>query len=142
MLKEFRAFIMRGNVLDMAVGIIIGAAFGKIVASFVSDVLMPIVSMGLGKVSFANLFVALNGESYLTLEAAKAAGSATLNYGIFLNAIIDFLILGFAVFMIVKLANRMQKKQEAKAPDTKSCPECLSTIPILARKCAHCTSPQ
>lgn len=142
MLKEFKAFIMRGNVLDLAVGIIIGAAFSKIVSSFVSDVLMPVVSLALGKVDFSNLFVALNGEAYPTLEMAKKAGVATLNYGLFFNAIIDFLIVAFAIFMLIKAVNKVQKKEEAKAPDTKECAECLSTIPLKARKCSHCGSAQ
>jgi large conductance mechanosensitive channel len=142
MFKEFKTFIMRGNVLDLAVGIIIGAAFGKIVSSFVGDVLTPIISLGLGKVDFSNLFVALNGETYPTLEAAKTAGVATLNYGLFINAMIDFVIVAFAIFMIVKLANRFQAKEEAKAVDTKECPECLSAIPLKARKCSHCGSLQ
>lgn len=142
MWKEFKTFIMRGNVLDMAVGIIIGAAFGKIVASFVGDVLTPVLSLGLGKVNFSNLFIALNGDVYPTLEAAKQAGVATLNYGLFLNAVIDFVIVAFAIFLIVKAANKM-KKPEGPAPvTTKECPECLSAIPLKARKCAHCGSAQ
>ncbi|MFM6929473.1 MAG: large conductance mechanosensitive channel protein MscL [Bdellovibrio sp.] len=142
MFKEFKAFLMRGNVLDLAVGIIIGAAFGKIVSSFVGDILTPIISIGLGKVDFSNLFVALNGQTYETLDAAKKAGAATLNYGLFINAIIDFIIVGFAIFMVVKAANRFQKKEEAAAPSTKACPECLTAIPLAARKCAACGSPQ
>lgn len=140
MFKEFKAFIMRGNVLDMAVGIIIGAAFGKIVTSFVSDILTPVIGLGLGKVDFSNLFIALNGEVYKTLDEAKKAGVATLNYGVFLNVVIDFLIVAFAIFMIVRVANKA-KKAEAPGPvTTKECPECLSTIPLKARKCAHCGS--
>lgn len=140
MFKEFKTFIMRGNVLDMAVGIIIGAAFGKIVSSFVADILTPVLSLGLGKVDFSNLFVALNGESYATLDAAKQAGVATLNYGIFLNIVLDFLIVAFAIFLIVKAANKMQKAPEAAPATTKECPECCSQIPIKARKCPNCTS--
>lgn len=140
MFKEFKTFIMRGNVLDMAVGIIIGAAFGKIVSSFVADILTPVLSLGLGKVDFSNLFVALNGESYATLDAAKQAGVATLNYGIFLNFVLDFLIVAFAIFLIVKAANKMQKAPEAAPASTKECPECCSQIPIKARKCPNCTS--
>ncbi len=140
MFKEFKAFVMRGNVLDLAVGIIIGAAFGKIVSSFVTDILTPVIGLGLGKVDFSNLFLALNGESFATLDAAKKAGVATLNYGLFLNAVIDFIIVAFAIFMIVRLANRL-KTAEAPAPvNTKECPECLSTVPLKARKCAHCGS--
>ncbi|MEK2689290.1 large conductance mechanosensitive channel protein MscL [Bdellovibrio sp. GT3] len=141
MLKEFKTFLMRGNVLDMAVGIIIGAAFTKIVGSFVSDMLMPVLSLGMGKIDFANMFIALNGESYATLDAAKAAGAATINYGVFMNALIDFVIVAFAIFMIVKAANRL-RKEEAKPADTKACPECLTNIPIAARKCSACGSLQ
>jgi large conductance mechanosensitive channel protein len=141
MWKEFKAFIMRGNVLDLAVGIIIGAAFGKIVTSFVADVLTPVISLGLGKVDFSNLFVALNGQTYSTLEEAKKAGAATINYGLFANAIIDFVIVAFAIFLVVKAANKIQKPATA-AVTTKTCPECLSTIPLAAKKCAHCLSPQ
>jgi large conductance mechanosensitive channel len=132
---------MRGNVLDLAVGIIIGAAFGKIVSSFVGDILTPIISIGLGKVDFSNLFLALNGEAYATLADAKKAGAATLNYGLFINAIIDFVIVGFAIFMVVKAANRFQKKEEA-AVTTKACPECLTNIPLAAKKCSACGSAQ
>jgi large conductance mechanosensitive channel len=142
MWKEFKAFIMRGSVLDLAVGIIIGAAFTKIVTSFVGDILTPILSLALGKVDFANLFVALDGKTYETLEAAKKAGAATINYGIFFNAVIDFVLVGFAIFMIVKAANHFQKQKEAAAPTTKECPECLSVIPVNARKCSHCGSLQ
>lgn len=142
MWKEFKSFVMRGNVLDLAVGIIIGAAFGKIVSSFVSDILMPVISIAMGKVDFSNLFIALNGDVYPTLEAAKKAGAATLNYGLFINAVIDFLIVAFAIFMLIKGVNRFQKKEEAKAPETKECSECLSLIPLKARKCSHCGSGQ
>lgn len=142
MFKEFKAFIMRGNVLDLAVGIIIGAAFGKIVSSFVGDVLTPILSLAMGKVDFSNLFVALNGETYATLDEAKKAGAATLNYGVFMNVVIDFLIVSFAIFLIVRMANRFKKEDAPLPPNTKECPECLSTIPLKARKCAQCGSPQ
>lgn len=141
MWNEFKAFIKRGNVLDMAVGIIIGAAFGKIVASFVSDLLTPVISLTLGKIDFTNLFIALNGESYATLAEAKKAGAATLNYGIFINSVIDFLIVAAAVFLIVKSANKI-KAEPAASPTTKECPECLSVIPLKARKCSHCGSSQ
>jgi len=140
MWNEFKAFISKGNVLDLAVGIIIGAAFGKIVSSFVADVLMPIVGLGLGKVDFSNLFVALNGETYETLAEAKKAAAPTLNYGVFINSVIDFIILGFAVFMIVKLASKVQKPAPAAAVATKECKFCLSTIPLKATKCSQCGS--
>lgn len=140
MWNEFKAFISKGNVLDLAVGIIIGAAFGKIVSSFVADVLMPVVGLGLGKVDFSNLFVSLNGEHYETLAEAKKAAAPTLNYGVFLNSVLDFIILGFAVFMIVKMATKVQKPAAAAAVVTKECKYCLSTIPLKATKCAHCGS--
>jgi len=142
MLKEFKEFAMRGNVLDMAVGIIIGAAFGKIVSSLVEDVLMPPIGLLLGKVDFSSLFINLSGQSYPSLEAAKAAGAATLNYGIFINAIINFLIVAFAIFLLIKQVNRFTAKKEETpaAPSTKDCPRCLSQIPIKATRCAHCTS--
>lgn len=142
MFKEFKAFIMRGNVLDLAVGIIIGAAFGKIVSSFVGDILTPVISLGLGKVDFSNLFFALNGDTFATLEEAKKAGIATVNYGLFLNAVIDFVIVAFAIFMIVRMANRFKKEEAPPPPNSKECPECLSTIPLKARKCSHCGSAQ
>jgi large conductance mechanosensitive channel len=142
MLKEFKEFAMRGNVLDMAVGIIIGAAFGKIVSSFVADVLMPPIGLLLGKVDFSNLFLNLGGQSFPSVEAAKAAGAPTLNYGLFLNTVIDFVIVAFAIFLLIKQVNRlMPKKAETPAaPTTKECPRCLSQIPIKATRCAHCTS--
>lgn len=142
MFKEFKTFIMRGNVLDLAVGIIIGAAFGKIVTSFVSDILTPVLSLAMGKVDFSNLFLTLNGQSYTTLEEAKKAGVATLNYGLFMNIVLDFLIVAFAVFMIVRAANKVKGEPVPVAPNTKECPECLSVIPLKARKCAQCASPQ
>jgi len=139
--KEFKAFAMRGNVLDMAVGIIIGAAFGKIVASLVEDVLMPPISKLLGPVNFSDLFINLSGKSYESLAAAKAAGAATLNYGLFLNTVINFLIVAFAVFLLVQQVNRWTKKPEvAAAPATKDCPQCAMPIPIAAKRCGHCTT--
>jgi len=139
--KEFKAFAMRGNVLDMAVGIIIGAAFGKIVASLVDDVLMPPIGKVLGRVDFSQLFLSLDGKSYATLADAKKAAAATLNYGLFLNTIINFLIVAFAVFLLVQQVNRWTKKPEASAaPTTKDCPQCAMTIPISAKRCGHCTS--
>lgn len=140
MLKEFKAFAMRGNVLDMAVGIIIGAAIGKIVTSFVEDVLMPPIGRLLGNADFSSLFINLTDKSYETLAAAKAAGAATLNYGMFLNTVINFLIIAFAVFLLVRSVNRWTVKPAAAAePATRDCPQCLMTIPIKARRCGHCT---
>ena len=140
MYKEFKEFIMRGNVIDLAIGIVIGAAFGKIVTSFVSDVLMPPIGLLLGKVDFTNLFINLSGTPYDTLKAAKDAGAPTINYGLFLGAIIDFLIVAFVIFLIIKQVNRMKRKGDEPAPDTHDCPFCLSSIPIKATRCAHCTS--
>ncbi len=141
MLKEFKAFAMKGNVLDMAVGIIIGTAFGKIISSFVEDVLMPPIGRLLGHVDFSNLFVNLTPKSYDTLAAAKAAGAATLNYGMFLNTVVNFLIIAFAVFMLVRQVNQWTAKSAAPAaPATKDCPQCLMSVPIQARRCGHCTS--
>jgi large conductance mechanosensitive channel len=140
MLKEFKEFAMRGNVLDMAVGIIIGAAFGQIVNSFVQDLLMPPIGRLLGHVDFSNLFVSLNGMHYDTLAAAKTAGAATLNYGIFLNTVINFVIVAFAVFLLVRQVNRLAPKPAAAPPATRDCPYCLTAIPVKATKCAHCTS--
>ena len=140
MMNEFKKFIMRGNVLDMAVGIIVGAAFTKIVTSFVGDILMPMLSLAMGKVDFSNLFVALNGETYTTLDDAKKAGAATLNFGLFANVVIDFVIVAFAIFILIKAVNKMQKPVETGPVTTKDCPECLSSIPIKAKRCSHCTS--
>jgi len=140
MLKEFKQFAMRGNVLDMAVGIIIGAAFGKIVTSFVSDVIMPPFGRVLGKVDFSNLFLNISGQHYDSLAAAKAAGAATINYGLFLNTVIDFLIVAFVIFMIIRQVNRWQKPAPAAAPVTKECPYCASTISVKATRCPNCTS--
>jgi len=140
MFKEFKEFGMKGNVLDMAVGIIIGAAFGKIISSFVSDLLMPIIGLLLGKVDFSNLFVNLSGQAYPTIAAAKAAGAATFNYGIFINAVIDFLIIAFAIFLLIKQVNRFKRQPAPAAPNTKDCPFCASAIAIQASRCPHCTS--
>jgi large conductance mechanosensitive channel len=139
MLKEFKEFAMRGNVLDMAVGIIIGAAFGKIITSFVSDILMPPIGLLLGKVDFANLFINLSGQSFASIADAKKAGAATINYGLFMNTVLDFLIVAFVIFLLIKQVNRLNR-QPAPAPATKDCPYCLSAIPIPAVRCAHCTS--
>jgi large conductance mechanosensitive channel len=146
MIKEFKEFAMRGNVVDMAVGIIIGAAFGAIVKSLVDDVIMPPIGLLLGNVDFSNLFVTLKEGAtagpYATLELAKKAGAVALSYGAFFNTIVSFVIVAFSVFMLVKGMNTLKRKQEAApaAPTTKECPHCLSTIPIKATKCAHCTS--
>ncbi|RPI13464.1 MAG: large-conductance mechanosensitive channel protein MscL [Acidobacteriales bacterium] len=139
MLKEFKEFAMRGNVLDMAVGIIIGAAFGKIITSFVSDILMPPIGLLLGNVDFATLFLNISGQTYATLADAKKAGAATINYGLFLNTVLDFLIVAFAIFLLIRQVNKLSR-QPAAAPTTKDCPFCLSAVPIKAVRCAHCTS--
>lgn len=142
MLKEFREFAMRGNVLDLAIGVILGAAFGKIVSSLVSDILMPPLGMLLGKLDFSNLFISLNGQTYVSLKAAQDAGAATLNYGLFINAVIDFLIVAFAIFLLVKQINRLKRAEPAPtpAPTTKDCPFCCTAIPLAASRCPHCTS--
>ena len=139
MLKEFKAFAMRGNVMDLAVGVIIGGAFGKIVGSLVDDVLMPVISLLIGHVDFSNLFVVLGSGSFATLAEAKKAGVATLNYGLFINSIIQFVIVAFAIFVMVKQLNRLQAPPAA-APATKDCPFCATAIPAAAKKCPHCTS--
>jgi large conductance mechanosensitive channel len=146
MLKEFKEFAMRGNVVDMAVGIIIGGAFGTIVSSLVNNVLMPPLGLLLGGVDFADLFVTLKQgaaqEEYLTLAAAQADGAVTIAYGLFFNAVISFLIVAFAVFLLVKGINQLKRREEAPppAPTSKECPFCLSAIPIKASRCPHCTS--
>jgi large conductance mechanosensitive channel len=145
MFKEFKEFAMRGSVVDMAVGIIIGAAFGTIVKSLVADIIMPPIGLLLGKVNFANLFILLKPGNpagpYLALAEAQKAGAVTINYGAFINTIISFIIVALAVFFLIRSLNRMQKPAEAPAaPATKECPYCLSTIPVKATRCAHCTS--
>ncbi|MEX2163416.1 MAG: large-conductance mechanosensitive channel protein MscL [Sulfuricaulis sp.] len=140
MLEEFKKFAMRGNVVDMAVGIVIGAAFGKIVSSFVGDVLMPPIGLAMGGMDFSGLFVNLGSGTFPSLAAAKAAGAPTLNYGAFINTLIDFIIIALALFMVIKAMNRMKQPEAAKAADTKKCPECLSEIPLAAKRCMHCTS--
>jgi len=143
MLKEFKEFAMRGNVIDMAVGIIIGAAFGTIIGALVSDVLMPPIGLLLGNVDFSNLFIVLKegkiAGPYATVAAAKGAGAVTLNYGLFVNTVVNFLIVAFAIFFLIRGMNALKKK-EAAQPTTKECPHCLSTIPIKATRCGHCTS--
>jgi len=137
MLKEFKEFALRGNVLDMAIGIIIGAAFGKIVSSLVNDVLMPPLGLLLGKVDFSSLFLNLSGTRYDTLALAKAAGAATVNYGVFLNTVTDFIIVAFVIFFVVRQVNRFQRKPDAS---TKECPFCVSRISLNATRCPYCTS--
>ena len=146
MIKEFKEFVTRGSAVDMAVGLIIGVAFGAIVSSLVADVLMPPIGLLLGKVDFANLFIALKSGAvpgpYASVAAAKQAGAVTLNYGVFINTIVSFLIIAFAVFLVIRQINRMRKKAEAPAaaPTTKECPFCYSVIPIKATRCPDCTS--
>lgn len=138
MLKEFKEFIMRGNVLDLAIGIVIGAAFGRIVTSFLSDILMPPIGLLLGNVDFNNLFISLSGQHYDTLKLARDAGAATINYGLFINAVLDFLIVALVIFLIIRQVNRMKRPEEA--PATRDCAYCLSSIPVKATRCPNCTS--
>jgi large conductance mechanosensitive channel len=141
MFKEFKAFIMRGNVLDLAVAVIIGATFGRIVSSLVNDILMPPIGLLLGKMDFSGLFISLSGVVYPSLTAAKAAGAPTLNYGLFLNSIIDFVIVALVIFLVVRTANKMKSPQPAPAePTTKACPFCFTQISIKASRCPNCTS--
>lgn len=140
MLKEFREFAMRGNVIDLAIGIIIGGAFGKIVTSLVNDIIMPPLGFLFGKMDFSSLFVSLNGMEYKTLAGAKAAGAPTINYGLFINAVVDFLIVAFCIFLVVRAINRLKKPAGPAAPTEKECPYCLSKVPLQAVRCAHCTS--
>ena len=139
MLKEFKEFALHGNVVDMAVGIIIGAAFGKIVTSLVNDVIMPPIGLLIGRVNFNDLFLSLNGKSYATMAAAKAASAPTLNYGMFLNNILDFVIVAFTMFIMIRQFNRLMPPAEAPVT-TRECPFCASEIPLKASRCAHCTS--
>ena len=146
MLKEFKEFAMRGNVVDMAVGIIIGAAFGTIVKSLVADIIMPPIGLLLGNVDFSNLFIVLKQGAtagpFATIAEAQKAGAVTINYGVFANTVISFLIVAFAVFLLIRALNKLQREEEAppEEPTTKECPHCLSTIPIMATRCGHCTS--
>ncbi len=141
---EFKEFIMRGNVVDMAIGIIIGVAFGNIVTSLVNDVIMPPIGLLLGRVSFQDLYINLSGKSYPSLSAAKAAAAPTINYGLFLNTLLNFLIVAFVIFLIIRLfehaKNRVVKPSDVAEPQTRDCPYCLSTIPLKALRCSHCTS--
>jgi large conductance mechanosensitive channel len=142
MLKEFKEFAMRGNVLDMAIGIIIGAAFGKIVTSLVGDVLMPPIGLVLGKLDFSKLYINLSGQHYASMADAKAAGAATINYGMFINTVIDFIIVAFVIFLLIRQVNKLKHQPEPApaVPTTKECPYCLSVVPIKATRCPHCTS--
>jgi large conductance mechanosensitive channel len=141
MWKEFREFALCGNVVDLAIGVIIGAAFGKIVTSFVNDVLMPPLGLLLGRVDFSNLFINLSSQHYATLAEAKQAGAATLNYGAFINTVIDFTIVAFAIFLLIQQINRLTRREKvAEAPTTKPCPYCATQIPLLATRCPSCTS--
>ena len=140
MLKDFKAFVMRGNVLDLAVAVIIGGAFGAIVTSMVNDIVMPPIGLVLGHVDFKDLFISLNGQSYATLAAAKAAAAPVIAYGQFLNTVINFLIVAFVIFLTVKQASKLQKKPAPAAPTTKDCQFCCTPIPIAATRCPNCTS--
>jgi large conductance mechanosensitive channel len=139
MLKEFKEFALKGNMLDMAIGVIIGAAFGKIITSLVSDILMPPLGLLLGKVDFSSLFINLSRQHYASLAAAKAAGAPTINVGVFVQTVLDFSIVAFVIFMLVKQINRLKREPPAVST-TKDCPYCLSSIPVKATRCAHCTS--
>lgn len=142
MLKDFKAFAMKGNVIDLAVGVIIGGAFGKIVASFVNDIIMPLLGLLVGGIDFTNLFISLDGSNYSTLAAAQKAGAATLNYGQFLGVVFDFLIIAFSIFFVIRQINKMKKKEEPVAEEvtTKECTYCKTQISIAATRCPHCTS--
>ena len=139
-LAEFKKFALKGNMIDLAVGVIIGGAFNGLVTSLVNDIIMPVLSLFTGKMDFENWFVALDGETYATIEAAKEAGAATLNYGNFISGIINFIIMAFVVFMLVKAINKLKKDDPSAAPTTKKCPFCKTDIPLEATKCPHCTS--
>lgn len=140
MLQEFKEFAMRGNVMDMAIGIVLGSAFGKIVASFVGDVLMPLLSKLTGGVDFSTLFINMSGENYDSLKAAEAANAAVLKYGNFVQTIVDFIIIAFAIFLVVKAINSRKQAEVAAEPTTKACPRCLNDIPLEATRCGFCTS--
>jgi large conductance mechanosensitive channel len=140
MLKEFKEFALKGNMLDLAIAVILGGAFGKIITSLVNDIIMPPLGLLLGNVNFTDLFISLNGTKYASLADAQTAGAATLNYGLFINTIIDFLIVAFIIFLIVRQINRMKRAPAPVAPTTKECPYCYTQIPIPATRCPNCTS--
>lgn len=140
MMQEFKEFAVKGNVVDLAVGVIIGGAFGKIVTSFVSDIVMPPLGMVMGKVNFTDLFINLSDKPYDSLKAAKDAGAPVISYGVFINTMIDFIIIAFVIFLVIKQINRMKKEPAPAPPNTKDCPYCLSAVPIKATKCGFCTS--
>ncbi|HEV8308166.1 MAG TPA: large-conductance mechanosensitive channel protein MscL [Methylomirabilota bacterium] len=140
MLKEFREFALRGNVVDLAVAVILGAAFGRIVSSFVNDIVMPPIGLMVGGVDFATLFINLGSQPYATLKDAKAAGAPTINYGLFFQTIVDFLIIAFVIFLAVRQINRLKRPAAVPASPTRECPHCLTAIPLKATRCAHCTS--
>ena len=140
MLKEFKEFAMKGNVLDLAIGIVLGSAFGAIVKSLVEDIIMPPIGLLLGNIDFTNLFLDLSGKAFPTLKAAKDAGAATINYGLFINTVINFVIVAFVIFLLVRQINLMKKEPAPAAPNTKECQYCLSAIPLKATRCPNCTS--
>ncbi|MFA5577439.1 MAG: large conductance mechanosensitive channel protein MscL [Tissierellaceae bacterium] len=142
MLKEFKEFAVKGNVVDLAIGVIIGGAFGKIVTSLVNDMVMPVIGLAIGKVDFTNLFISLDGSRYPSLTAAQEAGAATLNYGVFINTVIEFLIIAFSIFLVIKQLNAFKKKEEEveAAPTTRTCPYCFTEIHLDATRCPNCTS--
>lgn len=142
MLKEFKEFAVKGNVIDLAIGVIIGGAFGKIVTSLVNDMIMPVIGLLIGRVDFSNLFISLDGVDYPSLSAAQEAGAVTLNYGVFINTIIEFLIISFSIFIVIRQINRFKRKEEKveQVPTTKKCPYCYTDIHIEATRCPNCTS--
>jgi large conductance mechanosensitive channel len=140
MWKEFKEFISRGSVIDLAIGIVIGAAFGRVVTSFVNDIVMPPIGMLLGGLNFQDMFISLNGKTYPSLAVAQAAGAPTINYGVFINAVLDFVIVAFVLFLIIRAVNRMRRQPAPAAPTEKNCPFCKTTIPLQASRCPHCTS--
>ena len=140
MFKEFKEFAIKGNVVDLAIGVIIGGAFGKIVSSLVNDIIMPIIGVLIGNMDFSNFFISLDGNKYATLKQAQEAGAATLNYGLFLNTIIEFFIISFSIFMVIRQINKFRKEEEPAPATTKKCDYCFSEIPIKATRCPHCTS--